>query len=107
MKTKAVCIDHDHAEQAAEVLKALGHPIRLRILSVLSGGPTHVKGLTTALDVTQAIVSQQLRILRSCRLVAATTEGGHAVYRITEPHLFRMLTCVQTCVTERAERGQP
>jgi len=106
MKTKSVCIHQHHAEQAAEVLKALGHPIRLRILSLLSGGPTHVKGLAAALGVAQAIVSQQLRILRSCRLVAATTEDGHAVYRITEPHLFRMLTCVERCITERAERGQ-
>ena len=107
MKTKTVRIDRHHADQAAEVLKAMGHPIRLRILSVLSAGPTHVKGLAEVLDVAPAIVSQQLRILRSCRLVAATTEEGHAYYRIVEPHLFRMLTCVQTCVSERAERGQP
>ena len=79
MKTKEVAFDRAQAEVAAEVLKALGHPIRLRILSVLSGGPVHVNGLAAALDTPQAIVSQQLRVLRSCKLVAATTEGARPV----------------------------
>ena len=99
-------IDESQAMAAAEVLKSIAHPLRLRILCVLSGQEQHVKGLAESLQVPSAIVSQQLRILRSAALVSASTRDGHAYYRIVEPHLFRMLNCVETCITARAARGE-
>jgi ArsR family transcriptional regulator len=106
MNTTTISIDKTQAAVAAEVLKALGHPIRLRILYVLTAGKMHVGGIAEQLDVAQAIASQQLRILRSAGLVAAETEDGRAYYRIIEPQLFQMLNCVQICVTKRVERGE-
>jgi DNA-binding transcriptional ArsR family regulator len=93
------------APVAAEMFKALAHPLRLRIISLLSRGKMHVTGLAEQLEVSQAIVSQQLRVLRSSNLVAAETEGGHAYYRIIEPHLYDMLQCLGRCMASRNERG--
>lgn len=106
MKAAAINIGRTEATVAAEVLKALGHPIRLQILCVLTAGRTHVNGIAEQLDVAQAVVSQQLRILRSAGLVACETEDGRSYYRIIEPQLFRMLSCVQNCVAKRVERGE-
>jgi ArsR family transcriptional regulator len=99
--TKPVSIDESQAVAAAEVLKAIAHPLRLRVLCLLSRQEENVKAIASELDVPSAIASQQLRILRSAGLVASSTRDGHAYYRIIEPHLFRMLGCVESCITDR------
>ena len=98
---RPVCISESQAVAAAEVLKAIAHPLRLRVLCLLSRQDENVKTIANELDVPSAIASQQLRILRSAGLVASSTREGHAYYRIIEPHLFRMLGCVENCITDR------
>ena len=94
------------ASVAAEMFKALGHPLRLRIINELSKGPIHVSELADRLEVAQPVVSQQLRILRSAHLVSSETVAGRAVYRIIEPHLLEMLGCLHKCFTVRREQSQ-
>jgi ArsR family transcriptional regulator len=85
------------------LFKALAHPTRLRIVSALSGGEKHVNGLAELLDMPQAVVSQQLKMLRSANLVTPRTEEGRALYRIVEPHLLEMLQCLGRCMASRTE----
>jgi ArsR family transcriptional regulator len=85
------------AEHLAEVLKAVAHPLRLRIVATLCAGEAHVNALAEALAVPQPIVSQQLRILRGHGLVAATREGGFATYRLAEPALRDLVCCMEKC----------
>ena len=94
-------ISRQEATVAADLFKALAHPLRLQIVSLLSGGDMHVKELAERLASPQAIISQQLRILRSADLVAPRTEGGRAYYRIIEPHLHDMLRCLGSCLIAR------
>jgi len=89
--------DGGRAEHAAEVLKAVAHPLRLRIVATLCRGAEHVNALAEALGVPQPIVSQQLRILRSHGLVAATREDGFAWYRLAEPALRDLVCCMERC----------
>ncbi len=86
------------AERLSEILKAVAHPLRLRIVALLCGqGETHVNGLAERLDAPQPIVSQQLRILRARGLVAATRENGFARYRLAEPALRELVCCMERC----------
>jgi ArsR family transcriptional regulator len=81
----------------AEVLKAVAHPLRLRIVAALCEGEAHVGALAERLGASQAIVSQQLRILRSHGLVAATRAGGFARYRLIEQNLRGLVRCMENC----------
>lgn len=103
---KPVDFSAEQAAMAAEMLKALAHPLRVQIASALSSGAMHVTELAEHLGIVPAVVSQQLRILRSASLVAPRTENGHAYYRIVEPHLFDMLECMERCLASRRERGE-
>jgi ArsR family transcriptional regulator len=85
------------AEHIAEVLKAVAHPLRLRIVATLCAGEAHVTALAERLAVPQPVVSQQLRILRGHGLVAATREGGFARYRLAEPALKDLVCCMEKC----------
>jgi DNA-binding transcriptional ArsR family regulator len=90
---------NQRATEATEVLKAIAHPVRLRIIAILSEGDEHVNGLAERLGVQQSITSQQLRILRMRRLVESVRENGFARYRLAEPHLRQMIQCMDSCLT--------
>jgi len=87
----------ERAVPLAEVLKALGHPLRLRIVAILCERPRPVGDLASRLDAPQAIVSQQLRILRMAGLVEAVREAGFAHYRLAEPRLRDLVKCLDGC----------
>jgi len=93
--------DSTAATRAAEILKAIGHPLRLRILAVLDTGEHNVTELCDVLIAPQARVSQQLRILRNAALVGVVRANGHATYRLIEPQLHQMLGCVSGCLIDR------
>jgi ArsR family transcriptional regulator len=94
---KALKDNGEKAAHIAEVLKAVAHPLRIRIVAILCDGDENVTALAERLDAPQAIVSQQLRILRSQGLVEASRENGFANYRIAEPALHSLVGCMEKC----------
>lgn len=75
----------EQAEEAASLLKALGHDGRLTILCHLLSGPKSVTELEKLLSSRQAIVSQQLARLRHEALVSTRREGQAIYYSLQDP----------------------
>jgi len=92
--------DEGRATFVAEVLKALGHPLRLRLVAILAAGPQHVNALAERLGTSQSVISQQLRILRMRSLVKARREDGFAYYDLAEPRLLELLRCMDSCAPQ-------
>lgn len=90
-------IDTDVLERASRVIRVVGHPLRLRLLELLEAGERNVTELVRSAGVSQAIVSQQLRILRAEGVVGARREGPRVFYWITEPKVSRILDCIREC----------
>ena len=65
------------------VFKAIAHPARRKILSLLSESERSVKDLTSAFAITQPAVSQHLRELREAELVRSEKVGMEQIYRLT------------------------
>ena len=89
--------DSERARHCAEVLRAVAHPLRLRIVAILCQGDEHVNELAAKLREPQPIVSQQLRILRLRGLVTPVRKNGFAFYRLTEPALRDLVGCMERC----------
>ncbi len=81
--------------QAAEVIKCLGHPLRLRLLEALEAGEKTVTQLQEHSGANQAAVSQQLATLRAHSIVDNRRDGAHVYYRITEPKVTSILNCIR------------
>ena len=62
----------------ADLFKALGHPVRIRILELLRSGERTVSDLQSQLQIEASSVSQQLAVLRSRQLVVGRKEGTSA-----------------------------
>ncbi len=93
--------------EAAEMVRVLGHPVRLRIVELLEDGERMVKEIQAALDAPQALVSQQLARMRGAGIVEGRRNGANVWYRIADPRVVRMLDCLRHCdVPETPEIGQ-
>lgn len=75
----------------AEFFKALGHPLRIRILEILRQGPTSVGKLTELAGAPESSISQQLAVLRSRNIVVTERRGTTVIYRIRDAELSELL----------------
>lgn len=75
----------------AEFFKAVGHPMRLRVLELLAEEDRSVTALLGLLDVEQSSLSQQLGVLRRAGLVASRRDGSRVTYSLTEPRIADVL----------------
>lgn len=83
--------------RAAEIIKMLGHPERLKIVEVLERHEATVGEIQETLDLPQATVSQHLAKMRGFDIVSARRDGVHVYYRIVEPKVHHILRCIRTC----------
>lgn len=98
MAQAAIIIDDmARAEQLAEVLKAVAHPLRLRLVAALCEDPRNVTDLCERLGARQTLVSQHLAVLRMSGLVSVDRTGGRSTYSIKEPGLRNLVACLTDC----------
>ena len=79
-------------EAAGELLRVLGAPARLAIVTQLAERPRHVHELVEQLEMSQPLVSQHLRILRGARLVGVERHGREAVYSLIDHHVAHIVS---------------
>ncbi len=76
------------------VLKALAHPVRLRIAEGLMGRECNVDKIVKALKIPQSTASQHLAQLRSRGIVRLRKEGVKTCYRVVDPKIIRLLKVI-------------
>jgi ArsR family transcriptional regulator len=91
------CIEPSALAKAAEVIKVVGHPDRLRILEFLEEEERAVGEIQDELGLAQAIVSQHLAKMRGSGIVEARRDGIHVYYHIIEPKVRHILECIRHC----------
>lgn len=77
-------------EELADFFKALSHPVRLKIVSILINGKQCVKNLGELLCMSQPSVSQHLSILRSRGIVGWKREGSIICYYIKDERVLKL-----------------
>ncbi|HET7251020.1 MAG TPA: metalloregulator ArsR/SmtB family transcription factor [Gemmatimonadales bacterium] len=97
MPAPATPLDPALLDQAASVIKCLGHPLRLMLLDAIETGAATVTELQARTGASQAMVSQQLATLRGHGIVTARREGPFVRYSIAEPKVHSILDCIRGC----------
>lgn len=75
----------------ADLLKVLGHPVRLQVLQALQREETCVCDLIRITGVEQSNLSQHLKLLRKHGVVATRRDGTRMLYRLTNPAVMPIL----------------
>lgn len=83
-------------EKAAECLRTLAHPHRLRIVQILLDHEESVGELAQACELPSHMASEHLRLLRDRGFLENRRDGRKVYYRIAEPALASIMHCIES-----------
>ena len=78
-------------DQIANILKALGQPVRIQIVLIIGEQDACVCHLETILGMRQARISQHLMALRKAGIVTTNREGRHIYYQLENPKILDVI----------------
>ena len=84
----------DKFEQVARVIKAVAHPDRLAILSLLEHREICVGDIVESLGTKQSVTSQHLNLMRDKDVLQCRRDGARVYYSIKNPNVIRLLHCI-------------
>jgi DNA-binding transcriptional ArsR family regulator len=82
--------------QAAECLRVLAHPHRLRMLQMLLAGRYTVGELAEACEIPSPMASEHLRLMQRCGFLTSEKDGRKAYYQVVENHLSQIMACIES-----------
>lgn len=82
--------------EAAECLRTLAHPHRLRMVQMMLRGRYTVGELADTCGIQSHMASEHLRLMKHCGLLSSERDGRKTYYRVAEPHLASIMECVET-----------
>lgn len=88
-------LDLESLGEAAECLKTLAHPHRLRIVQLLLRGRYTVGQLAEACSIPSHMASEHLRLMQRCGLLASDREGRCTYYEVAQPNLADIMGCIE------------
>ncbi|MCA9302558.1 MAG: winged helix-turn-helix transcriptional regulator [Phycisphaerales bacterium] len=96
----------DRLEEAAECLRTLSHPVRLRMVEVLLDHRMTVGEIAELCDIRPNVASEHLRKMKDRGLLDLEKDGRKAFYSVAEPGLRSIMGCVRSrfgnaCVDEQ------
>ena len=101
MRKARVDIHPEKLQTSAEILRALAHPLRMKILSFIDqNGTINVNKIYNTLKLEQSITSQHLRILRLAGLVETQRDGKFIHYNIKYPKIANAVNAINNFLEE-------
>lgn len=101
MRKTDVKVDIDRLQTSSEVLRAVAHPLRMKILEFIDRNEEiNVNKIYNTLGLEQSITSQHLRILRQVNLVHTEREGKYIHYSINYDKLGDAVDSIQHFLSE-------
>lgn len=83
--------NNEHIETAARALKAIAHPLRLKILCVLGEGEICVQDIVDVVGTSQSNISQHLAILRDKNVLQTRKDTNRVYYSVSDPRTLQLI----------------
>ena len=95
--------DDDDIERASRSLKAISHPLRLKILCTLGGQEVSVQKIVDYVGTSQSNISQHLAILRDKGILASRKDANRVYYRVSDSRTLQLIGMMRElfCSRER------
>ncbi|MGA8146416.1 MAG: metalloregulator ArsR/SmtB family transcription factor [Gallionellaceae bacterium] len=91
-----ILIDKDEdILQASMAIKAIAHPLRLKILCVLGDKEISVQDIVADVGTSQSNISQHLAILRDKGVLATRKDANRVYYRIGDPRTIKLVNMMR------------
>ena len=93
----------DHIERAARALKAMAHPLRLKILCVLGDQEVSVQDIVGRVGSSQSNISQHLAILREKGVLRTRKDANRVYYRVGDERTLTLIGMIREVFCGLAE----
>ena len=93
-------------ELHAAVWRAIGHPVRMKVLDLLREGEECVCRLAPQVGVTESNLSQLLAVLRRTGIVDTRREGHAIYYRVRDPRVFKVIDRMRAILADQLARAE-
>ena len=91
----------EEIEKAANIIKAISHPMRLAILGYLGeGNRLSVTEIHNLLKIEQSTASHHLGILKDKGILASTRKGKSTLYYLKRQNLSKLVRCISECACD-------
>jgi len=87
--------DDDQIEQASRAMKAMSHPLRLKILCVLGEHEVSVQDIVDAVGTSQSNISQHLAIMREKGVLRTRKDANRVYYRVGDPRTLEVVSMMR------------
>jgi ArsR family transcriptional regulator len=88
-------VREEDVERASRSLKAMSHPLRLRILCTLGDREVNVQDIVECVGTSQSNISQHLAILRDKGILASRKDANRVFYRVSDARTLRLIDMMQ------------
>jgi ArsR family transcriptional regulator, zinc-responsive transcriptional repressor len=88
-------LDVGTLQEAAECLRTLAHPVRLRMVQLMLQGKLTVGEIAQACEIPSHMASEHLRMMQHCGLLARRQDGRRIYYQVSEPTVERLMECIE------------
>jgi DNA-binding transcriptional ArsR family regulator len=88
--------DWGNLQEAAECLRTMAHPLRLRMVQLMLRDELTVGELAKACDIPSHVASEHLRMMQHCGLLARRQDGRRIYYQVAEPTVERLMECIES-----------
>ena len=90
-----VLVKEEDIDRASRSLKAISHPLRLKILCVLGDKEVSVQDIVDNVGTSQSNISQHLAILRDKGILASRKDANRVYYRVGDSRTLRLISMMQ------------
>ncbi len=97
-------MNYEQARIRADILKALGHPVRVLIVDALMAGDRCVCELNDLVDIDQSGLSRHLGILKQAGVVSDRRVGMKVFYHLATPCILKAFECAVEVVRTGTEK---
>ncbi|MEM7561760.1 MAG: metalloregulator ArsR/SmtB family transcription factor [Pseudomonadota bacterium] len=87
--------NHDDIELTSRSLKAISHPLRLKILCTLGDSEVCVQAIVDNVGTSQSNISQHLAILRDKGILSSRKDANKVFYRVDDQRTLRLIGMMQ------------
>ena len=87
---------NEDVNRASEILKAMAHPIRLKVLCSIKDQEVSVSDIVDLVGSSQSNISQHIDILRSKGIVESRREGNRILCRVSDLDILELISHMKT-----------
>lgn len=95
----------DHIDQAARAMKAIAHPLRLKILCVLGDQAVSVQDIVEAVGTSQSNISQHLALMREKGIIRSRKQANRVYYSVSDQRTLRLIVMVREVFCDNSSKA--